>query len=257
MPVTSHHPRAAAFRVWSTAAVLGLLAAAVAVATLAAVRTWPSGDLPSLLGRTALAASGALATCWLGRTATDLLLLARDLRRGAPSRLAVAGRDRRLRLAAALLGVGTATATSPAQAAPRPAPVAAAAALEAATTVVPDLAGADALRAPTDRAPVQPDLLPEPPSPTEGGPDVGARPRPATHRTPGRPRPDEVVVLRGDTLWALAAAHLPPHSSDAEIAAACHAWHLANRETIGPDPDLLLPGQVLHVPAFERAGSLR
>jgi hypothetical protein len=61
------------------------------------------------------------------------------------------------------------------------------------------------------------------------------------------------VVVRGDCLWHIAAARLterrasPP--SDAEVAAEAHAWWAANTDVIGPDPDLLLPGQVLRPPA--------
>ena len=58
----------------------------------------------------------------------------------------------------------------------------------------------------------------------------------------------EVVVRRGDTLWSIAARHLGPDPSDAEIAQAWPAWHDANREVVGSDPDLLLPGQVLRSP---------
>ena len=36
--------------------------------------------------------------------------------------------------------------------------------------------------------------------------------------------------------------------TDAEIAQAWPAWHDANREVVGPDPDVLLPGQVLRPP---------
>ena len=59
----------------------------------------------------------------------------------------------------------------------------------------------------------------------------------------------EVTVRRGDTLWDLAAAHLSPDASDAEVAAAWQRWFETNRAVIGPDPDLILPGQVLLVPA--------
>jgi nucleoid-associated protein YgaU len=61
------------------------------------------------------------------------------------------------------------------------------------------------------------------------------------------------VVVRGDCLWHIATARLaegqaaPP--TDAEIAAEVHAWWAANADVIGPDPDLLLPGQVLRPPA--------
>jgi nucleoid-associated protein YgaU len=60
------------------------------------------------------------------------------------------------------------------------------------------------------------------------------------------------VVVRGDCLWRIAEAHLlevsgtPPTGS--EIAAAVTAWSTANADVIGPDPDLLLPGQVLRPP---------
>jgi hypothetical protein len=61
-------------------------------------------------------------------------------------------------------------------------------------------------------------------------------------------RTSEVVVLRGDTLWSVARRHLGPGASDAEVAAAWPHWYAANRDVIGPDPDVLLPGQVLRRP---------
>jgi hypothetical protein len=62
----------------------------------------------------------------------------------------------------------------------------------------------------------------------------------------------EVVVRRGDSLWSIAARHLGPDPSEAEIAEAWPTWYAANREVIGPDPDLLLPGQVLRAPEVVR-----
>jgi nucleoid-associated protein YgaU len=59
---------------------------------------------------------------------------------------------------------------------------------------------------------------------------------------------DEVVVRRGDTLWDIAARHLGQDASPAEIAAEWPRWHAANSAVIGPDPDLLLPGQRLLPP---------
>ena len=59
---------------------------------------------------------------------------------------------------------------------------------------------------------------------------------------------DEVVVRRGDTLWDIAARHLGPHASAAEVAGEWPRWHAANATVIGPDPDLLLPGQRLLPP---------
>jgi resuscitation-promoting factor RpfA len=72
---------------------------------------------------------------------------------------------------------------------------------------------------------------------------------------PHRPT-GEVVVRRGDTLWGLAARHLPPDSSAAAIAAEWPRWFEANRRVIGADPDLIRPGQRLrpptHVPEEQR-----
>lgn len=57
-----------------------------------------------------------------------------------------------------------------------------------------------------------------------------------------------VTVLRGDTLWHLAARHLDPGASDAEIAHEWPRWYAANRNIIGSDPDRLIPGQQLRIP---------
>ncbi len=59
---------------------------------------------------------------------------------------------------------------------------------------------------------------------------------------------EHIVVRRGDTLWDIAARVLGPNASVAEIAASWPRWHAANRSTIGPDPDLILPGQLLRPP---------
>jgi nucleoid-associated protein YgaU len=60
---------------------------------------------------------------------------------------------------------------------------------------------------------------------------------------------DEVVVRRGDSLWDIAARHLGPDASAADVAAEWPRWHHANRAVIGADPDLLIPGQRLVPPA--------
>ena len=57
-----------------------------------------------------------------------------------------------------------------------------------------------------------------------------------------------VVVRPGDTLWGLAARSLPPRASDTDRAAEWPRWWSANRQVIGEDPDLLLPGQRLVAP---------
>ena len=60
---------------------------------------------------------------------------------------------------------------------------------------------------------------------------------------------DEVVVRRGDSLWDIAARHLSPDASAADVAVEWPRWHHANRDVIGSDPDLLIPGQRLVPPA--------
>jgi nucleoid-associated protein YgaU len=60
---------------------------------------------------------------------------------------------------------------------------------------------------------------------------------------------DEVVVRRGDSLWDIAARHLGPDASAADVAVEWPRWHRANRAVIGADPDLLIPGQRLLPPA--------
>jgi nucleoid-associated protein YgaU len=95
-------------------------------------------------------------------------------------------------------------------------------------------------------------------------PDVGWRPAPppAPPRTVDEPidpvlltgrhhPPDDrhlVTVRRGDTLWDLAARGLGPDAADAEVAAEWPRWYAANRDVVGADPDLLLPGQQLVPP---------
>jgi nucleoid-associated protein YgaU len=73
---------------------------------------------------------------------------------------------------------------------------------------------------------------------------------------PARPvdgdRRDRVVVRPGDTLWALAADRLPRSAGAAQVLEAVEVLHRANREQIGPDPDVLRPGQRLVVPDLPR-----
>lgn len=60
---------------------------------------------------------------------------------------------------------------------------------------------------------------------------------------------DAVVVVRGDTLWDIAARHMGPGAAVEAVAAEWPRWYAANRALIGPDPDLILPGQLLQPPA--------
>jgi len=62
-----------------------------------------------------------------------------------------------------------------------------------------------------------------------------------------------VVVRRGDTLWAIARARLGSRADVASTARDVGLWHNANRDVIGPDPDLIHPGQRLAPPSKDRS----
>ena len=47
-------------------------------------------------------------------------------------------------------------------------------------------------------------------------------------------------MRRGDSLWDIAARHLGPDASAADVAVEWPRWHHANRDVIGADPDLLI-----------------
>ena len=70
-------------------------------------------------------------------------------------------------------------------------------------------------------------------------------PLPERAEGPAHPSRVHVVVRTGDTLWALAAHDLGPRAADRQITDRWHRIYATNRAVIGPDPDLILPGQVL------------
>jgi resuscitation-promoting factor RpfA len=89
--------------------------------------------------------------------------------------------------------------------------------------------------------------VPEVPSATAG-------PAPSVRLVAAAPRDteavtDEVVVRGGDSLWRVAERALGPDATDAEIATEWPRWYDANRDVVGDDPDLLLPGTVLRPPS--------
>jgi hypothetical protein len=69
--------------------------------------------------------------------------------------------------------------------------------------------------------------------------------RPLGGRPVAQPR---LVVRPGDALWRLAEDRLPPTATAAEVADLVLRLHRRNREVIGPDPDLIRPGERLVVP---------
>jgi nucleoid-associated protein YgaU len=64
---------------------------------------------------------------------------------------------------------------------------------------------------------------------------------------------ETITVRRGDTLWSIAARHLGPTATEAEIAAEWPRWYAANRGAIGDEPDVISPGQQLVAPVAEPA----
>jgi hypothetical protein len=66
----------------------------------------------------------------------------------------------------------------------------------------------------------------------------------------GAVRRTQVTVRPGDTLWSVAAAHLGGSAGDDDIAQEWPRWYQTNRDVIGADPDLLLPGTTLLPPTI-------
>jgi nucleoid-associated protein YgaU len=83
---------------------------------------------------------------------------------------------------------------------------------------------------------------------TPEGPAAGAG-APDTAPTAGQRTEGDVVVAPGDCLWDIAARMLGSGASNADIAVEWPRWYAANREVVGGDPDLLMPGMVLRPPA--------
>jgi len=82
---------------------------------------------------------------------------------------------------------------------------------------------------------------------------VPARPvgtvQPGSHPADNQagPRPG-LVVRPGDSLWRIAEQRLRSSASANEVAALALRLHHRNRGVIGPDPDLIRPGQRLALP---------
>jgi nucleoid-associated protein YgaU len=61
-------------------------------------------------------------------------------------------------------------------------------------------------------------------------------------------RPRTVLVRSGDTLWSIAADDLPEDSAAERITERWRAIYATNSALIGPDPDVIVPGQRLRLP---------
>ncbi|MBM7515866.1 LysM peptidoglycan-binding domain-containing protein [Nocardioides nitrophenolicus] len=74
--------------------------------------------------------------------------------------------------------------------------------------------------------------------------------RPVGQR-PARPRdtrPVAVTVRPGDSLWTIAARRLGPDASRAEVTSYWQRVRALNADALGPDPDLIRPGQTVRLP---------
>lgn len=66
---------------------------------------------------------------------------------------------------------------------------------------------------------------------------------------PRSSRPRAAVLVRpGDCLWTITTRALGPGATTARVAATWPGWWRSNRAVIGPDPDVVLPGQRLRPP---------
>ncbi|WP_244929512.1 LysM peptidoglycan-binding domain-containing protein [Nocardioides sp. W7] len=74
-------------------------------------------------------------------------------------------------------------------------------------------------------------------------------PDPATRVSLAAPPAAPVTVRRGDSLWELAASQLGPSAAPAEVERHWRHLYALNRPVVGPDPDLIHPGQQLRLPA--------
>jgi len=104
-------------------------------------------------------------------------------------------------------------------------------------------------------APAGGDAVPRDPRDDSPAPAGDAPPRlgwvaPAPASEAPAPQQRTVTVRPGDSLWSLSDDLLGPDDEPAaEIAAVWPELYRANATTIGADPDLIHPGQVLVVPA--------
>jgi hypothetical protein len=63
---------------------------------------------------------------------------------------------------------------------------------------------------------------------------------------------DRHVVTVGESLWSISTQALPPDATPAAIAAESSAWYERNQPVIGPDANVIHPGQVLIAPGAVR-----
>lgn len=226
------------------------------VVTAAATGVGGSPTLPDILVAAVETCLALAVGAFLARTAGDVWRAWRTSRADGPSGRSGPAAEhllpvRRARIVAVLLGVSLGGTTLQATAAPLP-PTSSVA--PAAPTSPTASSGQPDGLADLPAGPVPPELVP---TSTAPHPSTAGRAAPVDPELRPLRQEREVirtaevrhVVMRGDTLWAIAQQHLPPDADAETVAQTCRAWHDHNRDVIGPDPDLILPGQVLTAPA--------
>ncbi len=205
-----------------------------------------------------IVAAGALAALWLSCSTllavTCVLVRASGARWRAGERLVQRYAPQVVRKALVLAvgaGLGLGLASGASAAAPDPAPTTTAATATASTDdlgwVVTGASTDDAARTASSTVPAAPAPPTEPPTPAPA--PGSAAPTRVSDPAPTVPDVGTVVVAAGDSLWAIAARHLPAGATDAQIADAWPRWYQANASVVGPDPDVIQVGQVLTAPA--------
>lgn len=66
------------------------------------------------------------------------------------------------------------------------------------------------------------------------------------------PNASNIEVGSGDSLWSISAERLGPEASARQIAKGVRRIYASNREVIGEDPNLIMPGQELALPPAHR-----
>ena len=255
----------------ASAALTGILALHVRAVVSGHVGPWQVDTLVEV----AITAVGAIVAAWLAAGATlatvCLAVRAAGTSWRAGERLVHRYAPQVVRKALVLAvgaGIGLGLATGASATAPAPSPSVSVAAAEVVapadlgwavttssiattTPVAPTPAAAD-----TSSTPPPIEVAPEPTVTEPTVVEVTATATPAVEVSATEPRsPDTgtavgtVVVVAGDSLWSIAARHLPPDATDAQIAAAWPRWYEANAGVIGADPGVIQPGQSLVVPA--------
>ncbi|MBR6459784.1 MAG: LysM peptidoglycan-binding domain-containing protein [Actinomycetaceae bacterium] len=89
--------------------------------------------------------------------------------------------------------------------------------------------------------------IPPTENPTETPTKAQPSPVPSLNPLTSSTSPPAIYTVKsGDTLWDIAKAHLPPGSTDSDIARACLIWTAAN-PTLA-NPNLIYPEQTLTIP---------